>query len=253
MPNLPTHMSMAKEAAGRLSHPIIDRNMGTFLLGSTSPDIRIMTKWQRDQTHFAPLSFDKVGAGAEGMFQRHSGLADWARTSDQTKAFVSGYVTHLVSDETWIVDVYRTCFDGHSDLDQVRADLWDRALQLDMDMASIAETGDMSWLRTHLDGAESGVDVGFIGSETLTQWREWVSEFTTRAYSWERLRGAARRMYRDRPEAEEMAQEFLRCLPDSLKTVYCEIPESMIAAYRDKAIGESVRFIREYLHKGVPE
>ncbi len=253
MPNLPTHLSLAMEAATRLSHPAIDAAMGTFLLGSTSPDIRIMTKWARDDTHFAPLTIEEIGAGMQGMFQRHPGLADsnGGGVSDATRVFLAGYITHLVADEAWILEIYRTYFDGPQEpQDRVQGNIWDRALQLDMDMAARAAMGDMEEVRHSLAGAEEGVEVGFIDSETLSRWREWVSEFTTWEYSWDRLRGAARRMYKDSTEAADLVEEFLSCVPRGLERVYGLVPKQRIAEYQQTAVEESTRLIREYL--GVP-
>lgn len=249
MPNLPTHISLALQAASRVGHPVIDRHLGCFLLGSTSPDIRIMTKWKRDQTHFAPLNFEDVGAGAQGLFLTHPNLVDSSRISDPTKVFLSGYFTHLLSDETWIVEVYRPYFDGcHLFQDPVEANIFDRALQLEMDRAAWDELGDREQVRASLDGSESGVDVGFIDAETLGKWREWVTEFTTRDFTWERLRFATRRMYQDAPEAQETVDEFLRSVPDSLERIYDKIPEEYIAAYREKVVESSARLIKEYLN-----
>ena len=248
MPNLPTHLNLASKVARRLGHPTVELHLGSFLLGSTSPDIRIMTKWKRDSTHFAPLNIERVGAGAEGLFQAHPGLADPSRVTDATKAFLSGYLTHLMADETWILDIYRPYFDGDQQFsDHVRANIFDRALQLDMDKMSRDELGDMDEVRSVLDGSESGVGVGFISSETLGRWREWVADFLTWEFSWDRLRFATQRMYRDDPAAIEIVEEFLQCIPGSLEYLYDKIPGEKISSFREKVIEGSVRLIKEYL------
>ena len=254
MPNLPTHMSLALDAASRLSHPAIDAALGTFLLGATSPDIRIMTKWSRDETHFASLSFDEIGAGMRGLLQSHPSLANFNGdgVNEATRVFLTGYFSHLVADEAWILEIYRTFFDGHDDFDdQVRSNIFDRALQLDMDMAARRSMGDMEEVRQVLEGADQGVEVGFISTETLAQWREWVSNFTTWEYTWERLRGAARRMYQDNTAATAMVDDFLSCVPKGLERVYRVVPEETVSGYRETVVAESTRLIREYL--GVPQ
>ena len=250
MPNLPTHMLLASEVASRLPHPAIDSAMGTFLLGSTSPDIRIMTKWARDDTHFAPLSITEIGAGVQGMFRKHPalGASNGGGVSDATRAFLAGYITHLVADEAWILEIYRTYFDGPGEPgDRIVGNIWDRALQLDMDMAAREQMGDTEGLRRALEGAEEGVAVGFIDPDTLARWREWVSEFTTWDYTWDRLRGAARRMYKDSAEAADLVEEFLSCVPEGLERVHRLVPREKIADYRRTAVDESTRLVREYL------
>ena len=249
MPNLPTHLALAREAASRLSHPAVDGAMGAFLLGSTSPDIRIMTKWARDDTHFAPLDFQEVGDGVRGMLRKHPGLSGSnGGVSDATRAFLAGYITHLAADEVWILEIYRTYFDGlREHRERVVGNIWDRALQLDMDMAARQAMGDMEELRNALEGAEEGIAVEFIDCETLSRWRQWVSDFTTWEYGWDRLRGAARRMYRDSTEASDLVEEFLRCVPKGLERVHELVPREKIAEYRRKAVDESTRLVREYL------
>ncbi len=253
MPNLPTHLSLAFQVARTIAHPTIDRHLGSLLLGSTTPDIRIMTKWKRDQTHFAPLNIEHIGTGVENLIQAHPNLAnpDGEMVSDATRAFLSGYFTHLVADETWIFDIYRPYFDRDGLFaNRVQANIWDRALQLDMDRAARDEL-DTEQMRSFLDSSEVGVEVGFISPETLGQWREWVTNFTTWEFTWERLRFMARRMYQDNAEAMDMVEEFLQGVPGSLERVYNKIPAEKIAAYREKVVGESARLIKEYL--GVPE
>ena len=248
MPNVPAHLSLATEAASRMAHPVINEHLGSFLLGSTSPDIRVITKWKRDQTHFAPLDIDRIGTGVRALLQTHPNLADSSRVSGPTKAFLSGYFTHLNADEGWILKIYRPYFDGHHLFaNQVQANIWDRALQLHLDLEAREELGDMEHVRYQLDGSESGVEVGFISAETLSQWREWITEFTGWEYTWDRLRFAARRMYGDNSEAQEMAEEFLESIPSSLERMYTKIPEERVAAYRETVIQESVRCVMEYL------
>ena len=252
MPNLPAHISLATEISTRVTHATIDEHMGSFLLGSTSPDIRIMTKWKRDQTHFAPLSVERVGTGVDGLFQAHSELADHSLVGKATVAFLCGYLTHLVADETWILDIYGPYFGNKpTGNEQIEANIWDRALQLDMDKTAREGLGDMQQVRSYLEDSEIDVEVEFIKDGTLSQWRAWVSDFTTWEFTWERLKFATRRIYRDDPVATGMAETFLQTMPGSLEQLYGMVPESTIAAYKEKTINESTHLIKEYL--GVPE
>ena len=110
LPNLPAHIDLANRAASRLGHPTLDGNLGYFLHGSTSPDIRVITRGRREEYHFAPLDFQDVGTGVKGMFDSHPQLGSSADHDGPTQAFVAGYITHLIADETWIVSMYRPFF-----------------------------------------------------------------------------------------------------------------------------------------------
>ena len=63
MPNLGLHIGFALECAKRLGHPAVDSYRGSFLLGATSPDMRLFFGWRRDTTHFFELTRDVEGAG----------------------------------------------------------------------------------------------------------------------------------------------------------------------------------------------
>ena len=248
MPNLPVHLNLALRVQEELDAPEIASHLGSFLLGSTTPDIRAMTKGKREDTHFAPLATRFIGAGALGLFNSHPNLADSTKIDGPTSVFLAGYLTHLAADETWIMDVYQEYFDGRWSQDnQMQAHIWDRALQLDMDRVAWDQMGDRQQIRQCLDGSEVDVGIGFIDSEALGQWREWVVKFTTWDFTWDRLRFATRRMYRDSPEALELAENFLSAMPESLQEVHQLIPEEKIAAYQEKAVSESVRMVKEYL------
>ena len=248
MPNLPVHLNLALKVKEQLDAPEIDSHLGCFLLGSTSPDIRAMTKGNREDTHFASLAVKYIGAGADGLFKSHPDLADSSKVDCATMVFLAGYLTHLAADETWILDIYQKYFGGQPvTADKMRANIWDRALQLDMDRSAMIEMGDRDDIRRHLDGSGTDVGVGFIDPDALNEWREWVVKFTTWDFTWDRLRFATRRMYRDDPEAAKIAEDFLLSMPNSLNDVYELIPEQKIATYQDKAISESVRMVKEYL------
>ena len=247
MPNLPAHIQLACQAGARLDHPVLKAHEGCFLLGATTPDIRAMVKWPREQTHFAPLSVDQVGAGARAMFQGYPELRD-GKANAPTRAFVAGYVNHLVADESWIVNIYRVFFDGGEDpANRVMGNMWDRAMQLDMDREAKADSSEVRRVTELLEGAETGVELGFIDSDTLAEWRRWVQQFNSWEFSWERLARALRRMYGDDPEAASMAQQFIDDMPRSLEQVYDLVTPQRIASYRESAITSSMELIEEYL------
>ena len=56
MPPLGLHTAVAKEVADRLRHRLLQDEAGSLYLGSTAPDIRIITRWERERTHFFDLS-----------------------------------------------------------------------------------------------------------------------------------------------------------------------------------------------------
>ena len=218
------------------------------MLGSTSPDIRIITKEKRDDTHFAPLTIERIGTGVEGIFQRYPALRDPTLLTNETQVFLAGYFCHLTADEAWIVDIYQPYFNGGSPSgDKVQLDIWDRAIQLDMDKTSKEDLGDPVDVCAVLNGSGSDVRVEFISGETLDRWRDWVAEFISREFSWDRLRFMTHRMYGDDVYAMGKVDEFLLNVTKSLSHVYSEVPTGTIAAYQDNVVDTSVSLIKEYL------
>ena len=78
------HIYLADQVTQQLDRGYIFDHLGSYYLGSTAPDIRAMTRWPREQTHFAPLSVEEVGTGARTMFRMHPELqADFVQMPRQ--------------------------------------------------------------------------------------------------------------------------------------------------------------------------
>ncbi len=252
MPNLPMHIYLANQVAEQLDWGVIYDHVGSFYLGSTSPDIRAMTKWPREQTHFAPLSVRVVGTGTRTMFQTYPELLDENSRSEATRSFLLGYVCHLASDEVWITTVYRPNFDINSletrlTDNQVQADIWDRAVQLDMDRLSLPEVRGPLNAGQAVCCGDHDVSVAFLEDGLLSQWKERVSGFVGRDFEWSRLKFALNRMYRDNGDVQESVDQFLDRMPYSLEELYEKIPEAKVDSYRRQAVAATIAQIREFL------
>ena len=251
MPNLPMHIYMAHQAAQQLDWGFAFDCFGSFYLGSTAPDIRAMTKWPRDRTHFAPLSVAEVGEGARRMFELHPELSDPSSLDPATRAFMLGYVSHLASDEVWITTMFRPHFDPEppgrrvtgSD---VETHIWDRALQLDMDRRVTEAMGGFTDASQQIDCSDPGVSVGFLETEALQEWRTWVQWALNREFSWDRLKRALNRMFRDNDAVQGEVDLFLDYLPDSMERIYAKIPEEKLTSYNQRAVAETVALAQEF-------
>src|SRR3990172_7124265 len=137
-------MGIAKEIAAAIpSFCLVQDDLGSYYLGSTAPDIRVITRWERDATHFFDLSCFEEQDSVAAFFQAHPELRKQERLSKATLAFVSGYVTHLVLDETWISDIYRPYFGERSPMGgDARANVLDRVLQFELDRQTRADRGE---------------------------------------------------------------------------------------------------------------
>ena len=250
MPNPLFHIDIALESTASFSHSVIENNLGSYLLGSCSPDIRVITRGNRDDTHFAPISNQVIGTGTKNLFKAYPRLERVADLSERTQAFMAGYFSHLVADEAWIILIYRPYFHNREIFqDEILANVMDRAVQLEMDRDAVARHDGMEHIRDQLVDAHIGVEVDFLPTETLAEWRDWVAGVTEREFTWERLRALASRRQRpgDVPRAQEAADEFLRTLPEALDHLYQRVPKEALRSYRDTIIQEWCEIVREYL------
>ena len=243
------HIYLADQVSQQLDLGYVHDHMGSCLLGSTAPDIRAMAKWDRQRTHFAPLSVDEVGTGTKEMFAQHPRLADHKSQTPETRAFILGYVCHLAADEIWITTMFRPNFEEGSQgiSNQLEGQIWDRALQLDMDRSVLEE--DFFELNPDMliSGAEKSVLIDFLEDELLSEWRDWVLRFLGWDFSWDRLRRALNRMHRDDEGVQMVVDSFLTNMPESLEKIYHVVPRSMIESYKERVVVETLSQVREYL------
>lgn len=249
MPNICLHMRIAQEAAERLGIATLERHPGSFLLGATAPDVRVILGWPRERTHFFRLAEDNVGAGLEGLLRAYPDLLERARLNERTKAFLAGYMAHLLADETWIVQVYRPYFGAASALGGgVEANLLDRTLQYEMERREREDQETLSRWRNALQEADERVEIGFLNGLTLRQWRDFVVRAASRNPSWEYFRGLVERLFVG-PNAlsrEEM-ERYLSHLPQALERIDGLVPPERLAEFRAQALERSLRAFRAYL------
>ena len=249
MPNLTAHFDIALEAAHRLVHSTVDRHMGSFLLGCVSPDIRIITQGRREETHFALLTGTTLGEGVQLMFQQYPRLAQAENLGDPTQAFIAGYISHLLADEAWIIQVYRPFFGNRQVFqDDREGTIMDRALQLELDRRARDQLDGLRQIRDRLAGAEEGVEIEFLPGEVLAQWREWVTQATQWEFSWDRLwRMAQRRYDKEDRDMIEIVEEFLKEVPQGLQRIHNRVPQERVAAFRESTIQKFLEIVGEYL------
>lgn len=216
--------------------------MGYYLLGSTAPDMRAITKRPREDYHFAPLGVERVGDGARAMLESHPHLTG---LDGRRAAFVAGYISHIVLDESWITGVFRPAFGDASTAPGARGLVLDRALQLELDRRT---DGVEAYLGLMGDAAMP-LGLGFVTDEEVTRWRTWVVEFLERDFSWERLRFMARRISLGDVShpAHAVAEELLRSMPESLETMFEVVSRDELGEFTRRSVDTLCEHIEGYL------
>lgn len=188
MPSLGSHLAVARRVADRLGQPVIDRDRGAYYLGATAPDIRVITRRDRHETHFYELNDfgpqDSIGRMAEAYPE----LRSPAVLPRPTPAFLAGYVTHLVMDERYIEGIYRSEFGERSSrADDPRRDVLDRALQFEMDRREREDTTAMGEIRAALERQRGGPRIPFLADPDLDRWRRVVTDIAAQPPTYERF------------------------------------------------------------------
>lgn len=250
MPLLGLHMVAAREIAEDLASPIVDADRGAYYLGATTPDIRVITRWERERTHFFSLDNFEDQDGVQRLFEEQPGLRDARALNASTASFMAGYISHLVLDQDYICQIYRPLFGERSALSgDEKANLMDRMLQFDMDLHDREGAADtIADIRDALIASALDVSVDFIAHDTLLQWRERSVEVLGHAPSWERFgRFASRHLSAAGLEGDEVVRQFMDEVPLLLRRTIDHVGEERIREYLHDAKAKAGRVMREYL------
>ncbi len=249
MPPLGMHMGLAREITRVLHNPHLAYDPGAYYLGSTAPDIRVLTRWERERTHFFRLDCyeqqDSVGA----FLAAHPSLARPAELNGASVSFLAGYRSHLAMDETWIVEVYRPCFGHNSPLrGEALANVMDRVLQYELDRRERLDRQVMDEIRESLLRTAVDISIGFLDVETLARWRDLQVEVLAREPDWDRFRFLAGRFLTQYGvKTEEDLQAFLEGVPDMLEDCVRQVTLERLQSFRESSRARAGEAIREYL------
>lgn len=245
MPPICWHVAVAQEALARLGNPGLDEDLGEYLLGSTAPDIRVITGRPREETHFFDIQKDHGATGIPRLFEAHPHLL---RLTGRARAFVLGYLTHLIVDELWIDQVYRPFFGKGSGVeDRVRANVMDRVLQFHLDRAERLDRDRFKAFCDYVLQAEPGDQIRFIEPDVLHRWRAVVRNILSQEPTWEGFRSFAIRRFlgsQDVPEQEVRA--LFDALPDLLESTLEYVSRERVAAFKEDAVQGAAAAVREY-------
>ena len=233
MPSLSAHFDIALKSEDQGSVFLTGETFGAYLLGSVTPDIRIINKQDRLITHFSDLDNRIIGQGVENMYIQYPDLFNKANISNAKKAFISGYINHLIADETWIKVVYEPYFSNDLLFDSTEeANVYDRVLQLDLDRLSRASLNDMEIVKEHILKMTIDFHLDFLPDSVVVQWREWLLESMSWGFSWERIRRLAYRQKSNNTDLiDQIAQSFLDDIPANLTILYNKLPDDTIDFY----------------------
>ena len=249
MPPLVSHMIAAKRAAARLSNAPIDEASGEFLLGATTPDIRVITRWERERTHFFDLDSEDHQDSVENFLSAHPHLRDAGSLNRETRQWAAGFIAHIAMDQEYILQVYRPHFGQRSTLGgDERANLLDRVLQYELDRREREDRDGMDTIREALFASAVEIDCGFIDRATLEKWRDVSASVTEHAPDWERFAYiASRHLKQAGIDSEGDYKSFLDAVPDLLDEAIRSVGQAEVDGFFERVEEHTADFLREYL------
>ncbi|MDY6916447.1 MAG: hypothetical protein SVP26_00625 [Chloroflexota bacterium] len=252
MPPLCLHVSIAREAAQLLGSPTLDQNFGGYAFGATLPDIHIIAKLSRTETHFFDLECEESASGTQAIFESHPCLARAKELDGTTRALVAGYLSHLITDEIWILDIYRPFFGRSSPLgENAMAQMYDKLVQYELDRREREARAEMESIRESILACQLGEDIALIGRGALLRWQDFVSSAVLREPNLNLFPYFARMFLLPRMELDpDELENFLESIDANLEWVIQYITPARLVAFRREAVSRSVALAREYLHEG---
>ena len=249
MPPLVSHMVVARRAAAQLRDGRLPAGSGAYLLGATSPDVRVMTRWDRDKTHFFDLDNFGHQDSVAGFFESCPGLQDPARLNVDTRAWTCGFLTHLLMDEHYIHTIYRPHFGLRSPLGgSERANLLDRVLQYEWDRREREDRAAMTSLHEELRDCSLAIDCDLIDRPTLEKWRDVSADITQHPPDWEAFRKIASRHLRSAGiETPEAFQDFLEETPELLQEALRSVEIASVESFFEEVTERAVACLGDYL------
>lgn len=245
MPPLTLHIGVAMAVIPQIQEPLLENNLGEYLFGATAPDARYLTGIPREETHFFPLDRESHQGSVRRFFQAKPHLKEGGRLWPPQRAFIAGYLSHLVVDELWIQDIYRPYFGKDSPLlDSREAALWDRALQFELEQRE--HPGVTANLSALIGSASAAESLGLIEVGTLGRWRRLVAAALSADTPLERYRLFAQNFPKGRFDIHDI-ESFLEAFPSIREQVLRYVPTQAIAAFRENCVVRSAAVIRGYL------
>ena len=241
-------MQIVEATIERLGVPHLSDLVGYALLGSTTPDRRIMSEQSREETHYFRLTEDGEGDGIRRMFESCDDLREARGLTWRDRAFLVGYLSHLAADEAWIVSMYRPYFGGDGPLGtDPHHNILDRALLYSLDMRVTTQRDRMDRYRGLLENVDPKLNIRFIESDFLEKWLEPTKSTTDRVDEWARFERFIQRFRSDPGVDENRVAAYLENPDSMLEQVFEDMPRHLPDEFLERAVDRSLKAAQEYL------
>lgn len=249
MPTLSVHVAVIAEASALVGADFLSDNGGDLYLGSTAPDIRNLIGLLREDTHFVGLGDTSGECGIGRCLRRYPAATATSELSGAAKAFILGYLSHLATDQTWIVEVYRPYFGAGSALAGLpESEMLDRALQFELEERERHGLANLEAICVDIGEAEGFAGLGFADDGALRRWRDFVCQALSIDDVRQRFRYFANTFAREgRVLPPNRTEGFVAAYPALAARAFQHVPAACIAGFRKKSIETTAEVFREYI------
>ena len=120
-------------------------------------------------------------------------------------------------------------------------------MQLDMDRQALPQLSGCANPENWLSCYDHDVSKPFFEDGLLTEWKDRVGRFPVWEFTWDRLKGALNRLYRDDEEVQTTVERFLNGMPRNMEQLYQKVPEADVSAYQERALAATITLVKEFI------
>ncbi|MFB0900718.1 MAG: zinc dependent phospholipase C family protein [Dehalococcoidia bacterium] len=186
MPGLCLHLSIGNSIINKTNHSAIKQSPGSFLLGTTAPDIRTITGQNRELTHFFNLAILEPQYPIINLNKQYPNILNILQSDSSASSFIAGYITHLISDQRYIELIYRKYFFSNDFINNLKNNLYDRTLQYELDRIVRSDNQFYSKSIELINNDVHNYNLPFINDFELSEWNIIMQNIISQPASFDR-------------------------------------------------------------------
>ncbi len=254
MPNAQTHMAsvcdLLAQPPVQAAFPWLanDEARSALLLGAISPDVRAVSGHMREATHFFEIPPSDPRPAPVVMLETWPQLRDPALLGTPQAAFVAGYISHLIMDQTWVERVVMPGLFVNGERWGIEHPNW-RVYGILMTYLEYRAAARLPrWAIDRLGEAEPHGWLPFIKDRHLADWRDHVVSVVER--------GGAKLISRMFAETNRITPAEMEAIVQSEERMDAEcfsvVSREQVQAFEAEAACRTEEFVTGYLSGRMP-
>ncbi len=251
MPTPFYHLALAEEILEDASLPasvqqLLRSEVPAFLLGNTAPDVQTLSGQPREATHFFEVPMRDRRPARDRMFAAWPELSYASELAPNRRAFLAGYLCHLLLDQLWIGNLFEPVFGPDATWGTFPERLYLHnvlRVYLDRQLVPNLPEGIAGWLRH----AQPMAWLPFVTDGHLHAWRDFLAGQLEPGASNKTVEVFAARMGRDPSDFDAL----LASPADLERRLFSRVSRDDLARFRAEGLAGSLRMIADYVSEAV--